>query len=169
MIFWTVLVFDLNSCTWKKFKFYRQYRNIICWLKLIWIDSNWIIVFFLDVGLWGLVNNAGIAGIPVPYHWMEKREIQRVLDVNLMGTIEVTNEFFPLIRQAKGRIVNVSSGSAVMPMTIGGYSISKIGVEAFSDALRWVWGKYFVGRGQILWRLDWCYWSVYISVLLNCF
>ena len=67
---------------------------------------------------------------------MEKREIQRVLDVNLMGTIEVTNEFFPLIRQAKGRIVNVSSGSAVMPMTIGGYSISKIGVEAFSDALR---------------------------------
>ncbi|XP_071789066.1 retinol dehydrogenase 7-like [Asterias amurensis] len=89
-----------------------------------------------DKGLWGLVNNAGIAGIPVPYHWTEKREIQRVLDVNLMGTIEVTNEFFPLIRQAKGRIVNVSSAAAVMPTAIGGYSISKLGVEAFSDALR---------------------------------
>ncbi len=89
-----------------------------------------------DKGLWGLVNNAGIAGIPAPYHWLKKQEIQRVLDVNLMGTIEVTNEFFPLIRRAKGRIVNVASTMAVLPAATGGYSISKIGVEAFSDALR---------------------------------
>ena len=90
----------------------------------------------INTDLWGLVNNAGITGIPVPYHWLEKREIQRILDVNLMGTIEVTNVFFPLIRRAKGRIVNVSSATAVLPLRLGGYSISKMGVEGFSDGMR---------------------------------
>ncbi|XP_038076617.1 retinol dehydrogenase 7-like [Patiria miniata] len=87
-------------------------------------------------GLWGLVNNAGVTGSPGPFHWHKKREIQRILDVNLMGTIEVTNVFFPLIRQGRGRIVNVSSATALLPMRAGGYSISKIGVEAFSDTMR---------------------------------
>ncbi|XP_030836458.1 retinol dehydrogenase 7-like [Strongylocentrotus purpuratus] len=86
--------------------------------------------------LWGLVNNAGVTGNIGPIHWHKKREIQRILDVNLMGTIEVTNVFFPLIRQGQGRIVNVSSALALLPAMVGGYSISKIGVEAFSDTMR---------------------------------
>ncbi|XP_038076618.1 retinol dehydrogenase 7-like [Patiria miniata] len=87
-------------------------------------------------GLWGLVNNAGVTGNIGPIHWHKKCEIQRILDVNLMGTIEVTNVFFPLIRQGRGRIVNVSSALALLPAMVGGYSISKIGVEAFSDTMR---------------------------------
>ncbi|XP_022084451.1 retinol dehydrogenase 3-like [Acanthaster planci] len=87
-------------------------------------------------GLWGLINNAGVPGNPVPYHWLKKREMQHILDVNLMGTVEVTNIFFPLLRQAQGRIINLSSATAVFPIRAGAYSMSKIGVDAFSDIMR---------------------------------
>jgi len=34
---------------------------------------------------------------------------RKVLDVNLLGLVDVTKTFLPLIRLAKGRIVNMSS------------------------------------------------------------
>ena len=40
---------------------------------------------------------------------------QRVIDVNLMGLIRVTKAFLPLIRRAKGRVVNISSVSGKLP------------------------------------------------------
>lgn len=62
----------------------------------------------LFIGLWGLVNNAGV-------HYFAELEmtsdmvLRKVLDVNLFGAINVTQAFLPLIRKSKGRIVNVSS------------------------------------------------------------
>lgn len=59
-------------------------------------------------GLWGLVNNAGV-------HYFAEIEMtsdtimRKVLDVNLFGTINVTQAFLPLVRKSKGRVVNVSS------------------------------------------------------------
>ncbi|XP_077978848.1 retinol dehydrogenase 7-like [Glandiceps talaboti] len=87
-------------------------------------------------GLWGLVNNAGIPGLTCPYEWLTKEDFQQVIDVNLLGMIDVTNVFLPLIKKSKGRIVNIASimGRAVIPG--GCYSISKAGVEAYSDGLR---------------------------------
>lgn len=53
-------------------------------------------------GLWGLVNNAGIASFgDVEFTSVEK--YQRVADINLWGTIRVTKAFLPLIRRARGR------------------------------------------------------------------
>ena len=40
---------------------------------------------------------------------------QRVIDVNLMGLIRVTKAFLPLIRRAKGRVVNISSLAGKLP------------------------------------------------------
>ncbi|XP_063120672.1 retinol dehydrogenase 16-like isoform X2 [Rattus norvegicus] len=87
-------------------------------------------------GLWGLVNNAGISGHLGPNEWMNKQNIASVLDVNLLGVIEVTLSTVPLVRKARGRVVNVASIAGRLSFCGGGYCISKYGVEAFSDSLR---------------------------------
>lgn len=89
-----------------------------------------------NTGLWGLINNAGIAKVG-PIEWQTVDEYKRVADVNLWGLIDVTKAFLPLIKMAKGRVINIASigGRACLPHA-SAYSISKFGVEAFSDALR---------------------------------
>ncbi|NXC10403.1 RDH16 dehydrogenase, partial [Orthonyx spaldingii] len=89
-----------------------------------------------DRGLWGLVNNAGIAIPTAPNEWLTKEDFVRVLDVNLIGLVEVTLSLLPLLRRARGRVVNVASVMGRVSFFGGGYCISKYGVEAFSDSLR---------------------------------
>nr|KAF6370361.1 retinol dehydrogenase 16 [Myotis myotis] len=60
----------------------------------------------------------------------------KMLNVNLLGVIEVTLSLLPLVRKAKGRVVNVSSVMGRVSLCGGGYCISKYGIEAFSDSLR---------------------------------
>ncbi|XP_069086987.1 retinol dehydrogenase 16-like [Pleurodeles waltl] len=98
--------------------------------------AHWVKQQVGDRGLWGLVNNAGIATPIAPNVWLTKRDFQRVLDVNLLGLIDVTLSLTPLVMTAQGRIINVSSIVGRIPLSGGGYSISKFGVEAFSDSLR---------------------------------
>ncbi|CAG5865571.1 unnamed protein product [Menidia menidia] len=87
-------------------------------------------------GLWGLVNNAG-RSIPIgPTEWMQLEDFTKVLDVNLIGVIDVTLQFLPLLKKAQGRVVNVASILGRLALTGGGYCLSKWGVEAFSDSLR---------------------------------
>uniref|UniRef100_A0A3P9I8C2 Retinol dehydrogenase 1 n=1 Tax=Oryzias latipes TaxID=8090 RepID=A0A3P9I8C2_ORYLA len=86
--------------------------------------------------LWGLVNNAG-RSIPIgPTDWMEMEDFTKVLDVNLIGLIDVTLQFIPLLKKARGRVVNVASILGRLNLVGGGYCPSKWGVEAFSDSLR---------------------------------
>uniref|UniRef100_A0A452HJH3 Retinol dehydrogenase 16 n=1 Tax=Gopherus agassizii TaxID=38772 RepID=A0A452HJH3_9SAUR len=87
-------------------------------------------------GLWGLVNNAGVALPLVPNEWLTKDDFVRVLDVNLIGLIEVTLSFLPLVKRARGRVVNMASILGRLAFYGGGYCPSKYGVEAFSDSLR---------------------------------
>ncbi|NXH62580.1 RDH16 dehydrogenase, partial [Rhabdornis inornatus] len=89
-----------------------------------------------DQGLWGLVNNAGIAIPTAPNEWLTKEDFVTVLNVNLVGLVEVTLSLLPLLRRARGRVVNVSSVMGRVSFFGGGYCISKYGVEAFSDSLR---------------------------------
>ncbi|XP_074551446.1 retinol dehydrogenase 1 [Halichoeres trimaculatus] len=87
-------------------------------------------------GLWGLVNNAG-RSVPIgPTEWMQIEDFTKVLDVNLIGVIDVTLHFLPLVKKARGRVVNVASILGRLSLTGGGYCLSKWGVEAFSDSLR---------------------------------
>lgn len=87
-------------------------------------------------GLWGLVNNAGIS-IPIgPTDWLKTEDFTKILDVNLLGVIDVTLHFLPLLKKAKGRVVNVASIFGRLSLAGGGYCLSKYGVEAFSDSLR---------------------------------
>lgn len=59
--------------------------------------------------LWAIVNNAGI-GISVPFDWGNDLDVyQKTFNVNIFGVIRVTKNCLPLLRQSKGRIVNVAS------------------------------------------------------------
>ncbi|NWY64983.1 RDH2 dehydrogenase, partial [Erithacus rubecula] len=89
-----------------------------------------------DQGLWGLVNNAGIAIPTGPNEWLSKEDFVKVLNVNLVGLVEVTLSLLPLLRRARGRVVNVASVMGRVSFFGGGYCPSKYGVEAFSDSLR---------------------------------
>lgn len=90
----------------------------------------------VEHGLNGLVNNAGIA-IGGPLEFVPIEALRRQLEVNVVGQVAVTQAFLPLLRQARGRIVNMGSigGIAVTPF-IGPYCASKFALEAITDALR---------------------------------
>jgi len=86
-------------------------------------------------GLYGLVNNAGVAVVG-PLIEMPEEEMNFQLDVNLVGPYRVTKTFAPLLIESRGRIMNTSSISGFLSgFFMGAYSMSKHGVEAFTDAL----------------------------------
>ena len=86
--------------------------------------------------LTGLVNNAGIA-VAGPLEFLPVRELRRQLEVNVVGQLAVTQAVLPLLRQSRGRIVNMGSiaGRSALPMT-GAYAASKFALEALTDSLR---------------------------------
>lgn len=87
-------------------------------------------------GLAGLVNNAGI-GSGGPLEYVDLDAMRGMFDVNVFGPVAVTRAFLPLVRRARGRIVNVSSGAGkVSTPLLGPYCSSKFALEALSDALR---------------------------------
>jgi NAD(P)-dependent dehydrogenase (short-subunit alcohol dehydrogenase family) len=59
-------------------------------------------------GLLGLVNNAGVA-TPGPLEHVTRGELEAQFGVNLFGAVLVTRAVLPLLRQARGRIVNVGA------------------------------------------------------------
>ncbi len=87
-------------------------------------------------GLFGLINNAGIAvvgpleAVPIP-------DFRRQMEVNVIGQVAVTQAFLPLLRKGHGRILNMGSiaGRSSMPL-MAPYSASKHALEAITDALR---------------------------------
>ncbi|HEY7984000.1 MAG TPA: SDR family oxidoreductase [Ktedonobacterales bacterium] len=89
-----------------------------------------------DAGLDGLVNNAGIS-VAAPLEFVPVAELRRQLEVNVTGQVAVTQALLPLIRRARGRIVNMGSMSGVLaPPFLGPYAASKFAMEALTDCLR---------------------------------
>jgi NAD(P)-dependent dehydrogenase (short-subunit alcohol dehydrogenase family) len=86
-------------------------------------------------GLYGLINNAGIATME-PLIEMPESVMDHQLDVNLLGPYRVTRGFADLLIESQGRILNVSSIAGIVTGPFSGaYSMSKHGVEAFTDGL----------------------------------
>jgi NAD(P)-dependent dehydrogenase (short-subunit alcohol dehydrogenase family) len=87
-------------------------------------------------GLAGLVNNAGIA-VAGPLEFIDLDDFKRQLDVNVTGVLRTTQAMMPLLRLARGRIVNISSigGRVAIPL-VGPYNASKFALEGMSDSLR---------------------------------
>jgi short-subunit dehydrogenase len=84
-----------------------------------------------------LVNNAGY-GQMGPIELIPMAAVQRQFQVNLLGTIALSQALIPIMRnQGGGKIINLSSLGGKIAFPFGGlYSASKFALEALSDALR---------------------------------
>lgn len=77
-----------------------------------------------------LMNNAAVIGPVRPLFEVDEGDWNICMDINLKGTFLFSKAVIPyMIRQKKGKIINVTSGLGVMAMPLfGGYSIAKAGV-----------------------------------------
>jgi len=86
-------------------------------------------------GLYGVVNNAGVAVIG-PMGDMDIADLEFVFDVNVAGPHRITKAFTPLLKASQGRVVTIGSISGILASPIlGVYAMSKHAVEAYTDAL----------------------------------
>lgn len=86
-------------------------------------------------GLYGVVNNAGIYTDGSLLD-TTPAEFDLVMQVNVYGPWRVARAFAPMIRAARGRIVNIGSISGVLNETgSGAYQMSKHAIETFSATM----------------------------------
>jgi len=84
-----------------------------------------------------LVNDAGYLGSYRPFEQFDPAEWLRIVQVNLLGMLEVTHQVLPIMRRVgRGRIVNMGSlaGKEGLP-SLAAYSAASAGVIAFTKAL----------------------------------
>jgi NAD(P)-dependent dehydrogenase (short-subunit alcohol dehydrogenase family) len=86
-------------------------------------------------GLYGLVNNAGIATAGSLAD-MSLEEYELVMNVNAAGPVRMIKAFEPQIIEQKGRIVNIGSISGILArQNLPAYAMSKHAIEALTDSL----------------------------------
>ena len=94
---------------------------------------------FAAVARWGrldlLVNNASELGpSPLPkLSELDPSALERVLRVNVLAPLSLTQRLLPALRTARGRVVNISSDAAVAGYPgWGGYGASKAALDLIS-------------------------------------
>jgi len=103
--------------------------------------QEWINVLLETYGVPAFViNNASL--IDSPRKPMDRStdltQIQKIIEVNLLGTIQVCHGFLPYMKAKPGKtvIVNMSSGwGRTADAGLSGYCASKFGVEGFSQTV----------------------------------
>ncbi len=89
-----------------------------------------------SAGLVGLINNAGLI-VEGPVELVPLAEVRKEFEVNVIGHIAVTQAFLPLLRKARGRIINIGAPtSRVAVPYLGILSASKAALGFITDALR---------------------------------
>lgn len=89
-----------------------------------------------EAGLDLLVSNAGVL-TPGPMEALPLEAIKREFDVNVFGALSVINAFLPMLRKTRGRIVQISTFTASLPLPFNGPSeASKAAMEVFATVYR---------------------------------
>ncbi|WP_335117219.1 SDR family NAD(P)-dependent oxidoreductase [Nostoc sp.] len=89
-----------------------------------------------DEGLFGLVNNAVVA-VDGPWECVAIDDLRWQFEVSVFGLIAVTQAFLPMIRKAKGRIINITAvGARLAAPFFGPLVASKFALEAITDSMR---------------------------------
>ena len=101
----------------------------------------------LGQSLFALVNNAGI-GVSAPLEFQPIGDIRTCFEVNVIGQIAVTQAFLPLLRETRGRIVNICSVGDRIAIPFGGtLNGGKSAFARMSESLRMElrpWGMHVV-------------------------
>lgn len=83
-----------------------------------------------------LVSNAGIASGSTVLQ-SDPASFDRVIEVNLLGSVRVARAFLPLLVAGRGYYLQIASLAAMTPAPLmAAYGASKAGVEAFALSLR---------------------------------
>jgi len=82
-----------------------------------------------------LINNAG-ANFFYPISESTEELLDSVLKVNLYGPVLTVSSFLDHLAKKKGRVVQISSDAARLPIPFHPYPSSKIALEAFSISMR---------------------------------
>jgi NAD(P)-dependent dehydrogenase (short-subunit alcohol dehydrogenase family) len=86
-------------------------------------------------GLWGIVNNAGVARYS-PLLSGPESDIRFTFDVNVFGPFRINQAFLPMLLESNGRTAIIGSISGFIPTdSDGGYAASKFAVEGYTDSL----------------------------------
>lgn len=79
-----------------------------------------------------LVNNAGIFP-PAPIASVDPAQFRKVMDVNVLGALTMTQAFLPQLSTARGAVVNIASMAAKVPVPgTAAYSPSKAALVALT-------------------------------------
>ena len=83
-----------------------------------------------------LLNNAGTT-YAAPMELLAPSDLRAQLEINVIAHVAVTQAFLPLLKAARGTIINVSSvAGRIATPALGAYAASKFALEAISDAWR---------------------------------
>ncbi|KEY69446.1 hypothetical protein S7711_01988 [Stachybotrys chartarum IBT 7711] len=83
-----------------------------------------------------LINNAGRTHT-IPASDVDIDDARQTYDVNLFGPMRMCKEYLSLLIAARGLIINVSSGTSVVPYLFGSvYSSTKSALNQYSRTLR---------------------------------
>lgn len=121
---------------------FSEYKGQISPIRLDVTDVNSVLdarKFIIDnsnTPLWGLVNNAGV-GLGGVIEITPADEVRKLFEVNVIGLLETSKIFIPLLRKSKGRIINIGSTAGYISFPGGSaYSASKHAVRALTDSMR---------------------------------
>ena len=81
-----------------------------------------------------LVNNAGIAH-QAPFEDVTAPDIDRLLDVHVVGTVATTSAAWGALRETRGRVVNITSGAVLGLPGSSAYATAKGAILGFTRAL----------------------------------
>jgi NAD(P)-dependent dehydrogenase (short-subunit alcohol dehydrogenase family) len=96
--------------------------------------KEWIVAHHgrLDV----LVNCAGVALQRRKFLEVDMADIEKLMRINVLGTMSVTQALLPLVQDAKGSVINFSSTLAQRPRAGSvAYTATKGAIEAFTRGL----------------------------------
>lgn len=129
----------LVKCGYKVYGFSRTVRKdssiefVVCDVT----DKEQVRAAFAAVegDIYAVINNAGI-GISGPVEYEDEKNINKIIQVNIMGVVNVCQAAIPFLRKTKGRIINIGSVAQdfVIPFQTF-YSLSKAAVHALTEGL----------------------------------
>ncbi len=111
------------------------------WWEVDVTDDNALAVVAKEVSAtlgpaYAVVANAGIA-VGGPVLLSDPRSYDRVIEVNLLGSVRTVRAFLPQVVETKGYVLQVASMAALVPIAMmSAYCASKAGVESFALSLR---------------------------------
>ena len=97
-----------------------------------------------------LVNAAGVLTPNMPADELPAADFVRAYDVNVLGTVNTCQAFFPLLRTARGAIVNVASQAALVSLPQqAAYSAAKGAVAALTRSLAIDWAEHGIRANAV--------------------